>query len=251
MTDAFDGWMAALEARHLGELRFADVTRALRALSSNYVERRGRLEDGAALSGAGKRAAFALFYGPLHYLLLQAIVTTLPAAIDVAGPIVDLGCGTGTAGAAWAVGCRVRPSLIGLDRHPWAAAETNWTYHAMGLRGRARVADIVTSPFPRAAAYLAAFVLNELRDDARRAILSSLLDRARRGASVLVVEPLAKTAVPWWPAATRDVLAAGGRADEWRVDVTLPDVVAKLDRAAGLRHRQVSGRSLWIGRVAC
>jgi len=251
MTESFDRWMAALEARHLAELRFAEVTRALRALSSSYVERRGRLADGAALSGAGKRAAFALFYGPLHYLLLQAIVGTIPAARDVAGHIVDLGCGTGVAGAAWALACHARPSLLGLDRHPWAAAEANWTYHTLGIDGRARIADLVSSRLPRADAYLAAFILNELPDEARHVVLSGLLDRARRGAPVLIVEPLAKATVPWWPTAAREVLAAGGRADEWRVEVALPEVVARLDRAAGLRHRQVSGRSLWIGRAAC
>ena len=250
-TEPFERWVAALEARHLAELRFAEVTRALRALSSNYVERRNRLADGAALSGAGKRAAFALFYGPLHYLLLRAIAATLPAASSVAGHILDLGCGTGAAGAAWALACPARPSLTGLDRHPWAASETNWTYHGLGLRGRARAVDLVTSRLPRADAYLAAFFLNELPDPARRNILSSLLDRARQGASVLIVEPLAKTAVPWWPEAVGEVLAAGGRADEWRVEVTLPDVVSRLDRAAGLRHRQLSARSLWIGRAAC
>lgn len=40
----FDGWLAALEARHMSDMRFSDVVRALRALSSTYVERRTRLE---------------------------------------------------------------------------------------------------------------------------------------------------------------------------------------------------------------
>ncbi|MBI3490996.1 MAG: hypothetical protein HY047_04275, partial [Acidobacteria bacterium] len=78
--DDFDAWMAALEARHLAELTFSEVSRALRALSSTYVERRAKLEEGAALDGAGKRAAFALFYGPLHYRLLRHIVRALPGA---------------------------------------------------------------------------------------------------------------------------------------------------------------------------
>ncbi|HEX2341333.1 MAG TPA: hypothetical protein VHI98_12715, partial [Vicinamibacterales bacterium] len=63
-----DQWMRALEARHLIDLQFAEVARALRALSSAYVQRRAALATGAALDGAGKRAAFALFYGPLHFL---------------------------------------------------------------------------------------------------------------------------------------------------------------------------------------
>jgi hypothetical protein len=40
----------------------------------------------------------------------------------------------------------------------------------------------------------------------------------------------------------------GGRADEWRFRAELPPIVAKLDRAAGLDHRELTARSLWIGR---
>ena len=76
MTD-FDNWLSALEARHFADLTFPEVARALRALSSAYVERRGRWQAGAALSGAGKRAAFALFYGPLHYPLVREITGAL------------------------------------------------------------------------------------------------------------------------------------------------------------------------------
>src|SRR6266480_4605433 len=100
--------MAALEARHLSDLRFADVSRALRALSSAYVERRRRIAEGAALAGAGKRAAFALFYGPIHYLIVQHVASRLPGATTVRS-IVDLGCGTGAAGAAWATPWIDRP----------------------------------------------------------------------------------------------------------------------------------------------
>ena len=101
--DRFDHWIAALQTRHLSDLRFPEVSRALRALSSTYVERRQTLTDGAALAGAGKRAAFALFYGPLHYLLVAHIVRSIPEATQPAVPaLVDLGCGTGASGAAWA-----------------------------------------------------------------------------------------------------------------------------------------------------
>jgi hypothetical protein len=89
-----------LEERHLADLRFSEVTRALRALSSTYVERReSALADRKALDGAGKRAAFALYYGPLHLLLIQHIVRELGITVPP-GLVVDLGCGTGVAGAA-------------------------------------------------------------------------------------------------------------------------------------------------------
>ena len=88
--------------------------------------------------------------------------------------------------------------------------------------------------------------MNELADTAREALLTRLVERAaqrrsradRRAARRLrraLVEPLA-----------RHVRAAGGRADEWRIRVELPAIVAKLDRAAGLNHREITGRSLFL-----
>jgi len=40
--------------------------------------------------------------------------------------------------------------------------------------------------------------------------------------------------------------ALGGRADEWRFTADLPDIVLRLDRAAGLNHREVTARSIYI-----
>src|SRR5262245_16769828 len=99
---AFDTWIHDLETRHLSDLRFADVSRALRALSSTYIERRRTIHHGSALAGAGKRAAFALFYGPLHYLIVSDVVRRLEADAARRSVLVDLGCGTGASGVAWA-----------------------------------------------------------------------------------------------------------------------------------------------------
>src|SRR5262245_24187988 len=99
--DAFDTWIHDLETRHLSELRFAEVSRALRALSSTYIERRRTIHHGGALAGAGKRAAFALFYGPLHYLIVSEVVRRLEADAARKSVLLDLGCGTGASGVAW------------------------------------------------------------------------------------------------------------------------------------------------------
>jgi len=225
----------------------------LRALSSTYVERRGRLGEGAALSGAGKRAAFALFYGPLHYLLIREIVRALPGAMSAMSAmaavptLVDLGCGTGAAGAAWAGAYASPPRILGIDRHPWALTEAAWTYRTLGLDARTRQADAAAAPLPKPPALvLAAFAMNELPDASREALLERLIVRAGGGDRVLIVEPLAGFVARWWGRWRNTVVAAGGRADEWRVRVELPPIVAKLDRAAGLNHRELTGRSLWI-----
>src|SRR5882762_5068994 len=152
----FDRWVDALEAHHLAELTFPEVSRALRALSSTYVERRARLAEGAALSGAGKRAAFALFYGPLHFLLIHHITQNLPRAGAGIPTLIDLGCGTGASGAAWAATiCQVsdtsarRVNVVGIDRHPWAVSEATGTYRAFGLRAIVRRGDITTARLPK------------------------------------------------------------------------------------------------------
>lgn len=240
-------WVSALEARHLADLRLPEVARALRALSSAYVERRHALPRGGALDSAGKRAAFALFYAPLHYLVTAHIVGAL--APECPSTIVDLGCGTGAAGAAWARSCNGVPRLLGIDRHPWAVAETRWTYGRLRLDGRAKQGDLTRFRPPRGSvALLAAYALNELAGDARAAVLRLVLDEARRGATVLIVEPIARRAAPWWPEARTQIEDAGGRDDEWDLALDLPPIVAALDRAAGLDHRRMRARSLFIAR---
>lgn len=256
---AFDRWMAALEARHLADLRFPEVVRALRALSSAYVERRGRLAQGAALEGAGKRAAFALFYGPLHYVLVRHIAEALLVS-DVgrvfrAGTIVDLGCGTGAAGAASATACEAVDLVVGVDKHPWALTEAAATYREFGLKSRVEKGDLASTPRLDASRarsgrsrtlFVAAFAINELPEAWRDNAMRRLLDLAQRGDAVLIVEPLAGFVAPWWPRWQRDIEAAGGRADEWRFAADLPEIAAKLDDAAGLDHRELTGRSLFI-----
>ena len=63
---------------------------------------------------------------------------------------------------------------------------------------------------------------------------------------MLIVEPVAGFVAPWWKDWRQAFEAAGGRDDEWRFRVELPAIVAKLDRAAGLNHRELKGRSLWL-----
>jgi SAM-dependent methyltransferase len=248
--DRFGHWIAALEAKHLAELTFPEVSRALRALSSTYVERRQKIAQGAALSGTGKRAAFALFYGPLHYLLLAHIVDRLPGASANIETLVDLGCGTGASGAAWAYACVKPPRVLGIDRHPWAIGEAAATYRSFRIPASLRQGDVASVDLPKSPlAILAAFTMNELADSDRDALLLRLVERASRGDRVLIVEPLAGFVARWWNRWRTIVEAAGGRADEWRVRVELPPIVAKLDRAAGLNHREITGRSLWLGQA--
>jgi Methyltransferase small domain len=248
-------WLEALERRHLADLTLSEVARALRALSSCYVERRARLAEGGALSSKGKRAAFALFYGPQHFLVMHAIVGALPSATDNVAGVIDLGCGTGAAGAAWAVSAHAR-TIRGFDRHPWAVAEAAWTYRQFQLQGRVTQANIAAPGLfqdrrtgagaRRGTAILVAYAANELAPDGRAILLTSLLEAHAQGARILVVEPIARRAMPWWADWQTAVEGAGGRADEWRFPVDLPSTQRTLAHAAGLDPRELTARSLLL-----
>lgn len=238
--------MAHLEARHLSDLRVQEVTRALRALSARYVTRRGE-DVQRSLDTRGKRAAFALYYAPLHFLATDLVVRALGAQTPAPGSIVDIGCGTGAAGAAWALAAGGSPQITGIDRHPWAVDEARWTYRTLGLNGRARQGDAARLPAFRAgSAFVAAYVMNELPDARRAALETALIDAAGRGARVLIIEPISRSISPWWDATASRLASAGGRADEWRFSVELPPLLRLLDTAAGLDHRELTARSIYV-----
>ena len=244
--DPFLPWFNALEQRHLSHLNFAEVRRAVQALSSLYVERRDKIGRGSALDGAGKRAAFAFFFSPLHFLLVRQIVRELGATRSHKA-ILDLGCGTGAAGAAWALEMdRPRPSIAGVDRNPWVLGEAKFTYQSFGLRGTVRSSDITNMPIPSDTAVVSAFTMNELDAAAREQFLIQFLRAARRGSPVLVIEPIARRLTSWWDQWAVRIKDAGGREDAWRFCLDLPERLALMDRAAGLDHRELTGRSLWL-----
>jgi hypothetical protein len=242
-------FLSALERRHLANLTRSELTRALRALSSCYVERRGKLESGAALDGAGKRAAFAMFYGPLHFITISEVLHALHAGSRCPKTILDLGCGTGVGGAAWAIACGGSPAIQGVDRSSWAVAEANWTYQQLGIRGRAKAGDLSRSPDSSITrspdtSILLAYAANEVSDKARTALLSQITLAMARGAGVLIIEPIAKRDRPWWPAWVAALKEQGAREDEWRFPASLPPALRQMAKSAGLDPRELTARTL-------
>lgn len=245
--DVFLGWLDALGKRHLRDLTFQEVRRGVQALSAGWVQGR-KTRVAGALSGRGKRAAFAMFYAPLHYLLVGSILSRPDFQSAGVGSVLDLGCGTGVAGAAWA-GAAGRPVRVrGVERHGWAGREARWTFRMLGVRGTVRTADIDRIPLPGAGfGIVAAFTLNELEPEVRARLKAALLEAASRGGQVLIVEPIAGAITPWWEDWAKQFVGLGGRSDEWRFGVDLPASLRLMDRAAGLDHRCLTGRSLWLG----
>jgi predicted RNA methylase len=253
----FHQFLQALEERQLADLRFSEVTRALRALSSTYVERReSALADHKALDGAGKRAAFALYYGPIHFLLIQHIVRELGVTF-APGLVVDLGCGTGVAGAAVALSATPPLRVFGVDTHPWTLDEARFTYKAFGLHSDVRRSHAASTRFPGdTSVVVAAFVVNELKDADRAALLEKIKQVVRlnpdttaeggRAAHVLIVEPISQRISPWWNAWAEEFVRMGGRADTWKARIDPPPTVKRLAKAAGLRPDMLTARSLFV-----
>lgn len=247
-------FLKQLEDRHLADLRFSEVTRALRALSSAYVERReSALAQHKALDGAGKRAAFALYYGPLHFLLVQHIIKEIGASF-APGTVVDLGCGTGVAGAAMATSSTPPLRVLGFDTHPWALDEARFTYAAFGLHADVRRAHASRARFPSdTSVIVAAFVVNELTDRDRAELLEHVTrqnqagnrEPGTRNPSVLIVEPISQRISPWWDEWAEAFARIGGRADLWKARLDVPPLVKRLAKASGLRPEMLTARSLF------
>ncbi len=191
-----------------------------------------------------------MFFGPIHFLLTREITRALGVRVPSGYGLLDLGCGTGVAGAVWAMESNLSSNVELVDHNAWALAEAKWTLEHFGIRAATKSADIRTLPAPNGQAVVAAFTMNELDDASRSRFRRDFLSIARSGGAVLVIEPISRAATPWWEEWAREWKIAGGRSDQWRFRVDLPERLALMDRAAGLDHRELTGRSLWLPPLA-
>jgi trans-aconitate methyltransferase len=161
---------------------------------------------------------------------------------------VDLGCGTGAAGAAWALEARPCPTVRGIDGSGWAIDEAAWNLKTLGVNATLRRGNLVEATLGAGGeGIVAAYAVNELDDASRDGLLRRMLTAHGQGSRVLVVEPIARGPVPFWPAWADAFRAAGGREDTWRFPAVFPERMKLLDKAAGLDHRTLTARSLWLG----
>jgi hypothetical protein len=113
---------------------------------------------------------------------------------------------------------------------------------------------------------VAAFVVNELKDGDRTALLENIKQLVRlttsakatvvekphtiagktRKAHVLIVEPISQRISPWWNAWAEEFVGMGGRADVWKARIEPPPTVKRLAKAAGLRPDMLTARSLFV-----
>jgi SAM-dependent methyltransferase len=234
----------------------SEFLKAIRALSVRYVERRGALPDRSPLDSAGKRAAFAGFYAPLHFLTAQRVIAELggPPAVD---SILDAGCGTGVASAAWALASARKPTIDGVDLNAWAVDEARATWRALDLDGRAsrgdfvdRIDQLARRPARGSSSSTAGVVfgwsLNELDRPARDRARVAVEALASKGASILILEPIARSLVPWWSEWAQAATSRNGRDDEWRFEAALPPTLSELSNEAGFSKEELTVRSLAV-----
>ena len=253
----FNQWLAALEARHLRDLTFSEVARALRALSSIYVERRRqpRLRRRPDRSRQARGVRSVLRPDSSFDRAWRRRRTPHGGRAESDNPGFGVWDGSGWRG----LGRRVRQIASGPRRRqtPWALSEARRTYDEFGLAARVRRVDLGEFALPpQPLSLVAAFTLNELTDSARDALLTQALNRGRdyrdRGNrprepnQLLVVEPVAGFVAPWWDR-WKEAIAVSRRAiGRVAFPRRPPPLVAKLDRAAGLDHRVLTARSLWL-----
>jgi SAM-dependent methyltransferase len=251
LREAFDRWSDATLARHVPPLTFTELRKGVQALVQLYsIRPASQARRERAHEGASKRAAQATYFAQLHFLAVHHALVMLDGAetFGRVDRVVDLGCGTGGAGAAAALTLPGQPLVEGIDRSGWALEAARATWSDLGLTGRARRATL-----PRALArqepgtlICLAWVLDELQRSERDALLRTVRASLHRGAGLAVVEPAGRP--PGWWGAWADALAPLGVRDELiRVSIERPRLVRELDRAARLDH-QVIGARLLIGR---
>ena len=250
----FEAWLADAVQRHSRELEFREIRKGVQAVSDLYVERRPGVDLGArALEGRGKRAALATYFGPLHFLTLHHLLTAVgPARLGPVRRVLDLGCGTGAAGAATAATLAAddttteAPRIVGLDRSGFVLAEARQCYAHFGLEAQTLRGQLPAAIPEIGAGDLLVFgwSVNELGTRARGELWDTLVGALGRGARLLLLEPLAGPVSPWWRAWARGLSPLGVEEPRHKVQVVLPEWIARLDKAAALDHRTLGARVL-------
>ncbi len=240
-------YLDALLERHLKDLKFSELTRALRALSAGYVEKREEGGLARALDGRGKRAAFGLYYGATHFLVTVALIRELDLGFAGAGrpTVLDLGCGTGVGGAAWALLSADPTLVIGADRSSFALHEARWTYQTLRVKGEtSRSITQTLNSIRRPEGIVIGWTLNELDEAKRDLIAEGILPWVVKGSRLLVIEPVSKRVAPWWDEWTKRFPAHRCSVFEKKLRLDLPPKIALLARSAGLGTEAAAVRVL-------
>ncbi len=203
--------------------------------------------------GEGKKAAFATYYGPLHFLTVYPVVADwLKNCPNPPERILDLGCGTGACGAAIALALQhtfpdlAPPEVSCLDQSPWALGEAKKTYRAFGLEAKTKKGTLPRD-FPRtrkADCIVLGWAVNELSRESNTVLLSKLASALQEPLTIFIFEPLSSKLSPWWDSWASRLSPAGVISKIFKTEQERPKWIEKLDHASGLDHRILGARVL-------
>lgn len=244
----FDGWLEAALGRYLPPLNFTELRRGVQALSTLYVERRegGRIAA-RAVEGVGKRAALATYFSALHFLTIHHALRMLGrVTFGEVRRVIDLGCGCGAAGAAAATFFPGPPPIVGTDLSGWALEEARRTWGVFGLSGRGIRGEVpLAAPRPAPGDLIVfGWCLSEMEEGPRASSFKYLAGGLRKGASLLLAEPLSGRILPWWNDWRDELSREGLRAELIRVALERPLFIQDMDKASGLDHQVLGCRTL-------
>ena len=247
----FDAWFQETYDRYTKNLTFKELRKANQSLSDIYVHKRDKsLPAGKALETEGKRAAFATVFSAFHWLMMDHLIDELELDRCKLHRIIELGCGTGVCGAAWALRATslAGPAeMTGIDINRWALSEAQKTWRFLGLKGKTKLRSMVEFPkIEQQDAILAAYSVNELPDGPRKELLRNLRRAHHRGATILILENVARSPVPWWDSWATQIKELGGREDTWQCRPNLPQPLALIDKASGRDHSVLKARTLYL-----
>lgn len=242
----FHHWLSNRTAAAEAELSFRQIRQGVQAVQKDYLSRmRGQALPNKPLEGRAKRAAFATFYAAIHFRTVQSWVEEHPLQPrNGLNRIIDLGCGTGAVGSAVALSIEPHPSVLGLDRSPWAVAEARETYRSFGLQGSAQRATL-PGGLPRGSRgelMVAGWSINELDDAARDRLKTAIENGLERGAGLLIFEPISERISPWWSSWQSSLSRWGTEEHRFKCHWERPEWVARMDKAARMDHRILSAR---------
>ena len=251
-----EAWLEALERRHLADLTMSEVARALRALSSCYVERRSKLAEGGALSSAGQaRGVRALLWPAASARHARDCrrrchlrqIRSPTSSISGAEPVPPAPPGPSRLGVA----ARFAASIVIRGRSRKRAGPTG----SFSCDGRVVQASIAAHGMlqKRSAAEARPGTASSRRTPSTSSRPTASLHCCSLARRLMRREPafwsssrLPGGSSPWWRDWQTAIERAGGRADEWRFPADLPPTQLALARAAGLDPRELTARSLFF-----
>ena len=243
-----DEWLQERTQAAEQELSFREIRKGVQAVSADYLGRlRGRSLGNRALDGRAKRAAFATFFSAIHHATVRTWLATEPlGSVRGVRRVLDLGCGTGAVGAAAALSIRDRPPILGIDRSQWAIEEARACYRAFGLSGSTKRATL-PGGMPRIESgdlLVAGWSINELEEGSLTAMLETLNRALKKGAGLLIVEPISEKICPWWGAWRRKYQPLGVQEFRVKFPWNRPEWIQRMDKAAHMNHSILSARVL-------